>query len=170
LQIMPITPAAFEDAHSIATVQIRSWQAAYSAILDPDWLLSLSVEARAKRWQEILPAGDSKTHVHRHEGRVTGFVSFGKCRDEGAPGTQGEIWALYVAPETWGQGVGRALLEHAVHELRVHAFTSVSLWVLKENHRGVRFYEACGFERVPGSGKLFALGGRQVDEIAYLLR
>ena len=171
---MEITPAAFEDVLGIATVQIDSWQAAYGEILDAAWLAAQSdrdkADDRTTRWQSIIAAKASQTAVSRHEGCITGFVSFGKCRDEGAASSQGEIWALYVAPPAWGQGTGRALLAHAKFQLRAAGFSAVSLWVLSANHRGIKFYEACGFERVIGSEKSFELGGRQVEEVAYLRR
>ena len=167
---MQIAPAVFADAHGIATVHIQSWQAAYGEILDPAWLAALNVDDRTARWQSILTANDSRTAVSRHDGCITGFVSFGKCRDAGAASSQGEIWALYVAPQAWAQGSGRALLTHAELQLHAAGFSAVSLWVLSANQRGIRFYEACGFERVAGSEKIFELGGRQVEEVAYVRR
>jgi ribosomal protein S18 acetylase RimI-like enzyme len=165
---MEIAAAVLEDVQGIAKVHVRSWQAAYAEILEPTWLAALSIEARAERWQAIITANKSQTVVSRQSGEVTGFVSFGKCRDTGAASAQGEIWALYTAPEKWGYGTGRALLEHAASALREAGFNSVSLWVLSANHRGVKFYEAHGFKRMPGSERVFELGGRQVEEVAYL--
>jgi ribosomal protein S18 acetylase RimI-like enzyme len=167
---MEFAPAVLGDALGIASVHIRAWQSANAEALDPGWLAALSVEARAKRWEDIIAAKESRTVVSRHAGGITGFISFGKCRDEDAVPTQGEIWALYAAPKVWGQGIGRALLEHASSELCSAGFKSTSLWVLAANHRGIKFYESCGFERVPGSGKFFELGGRQVEEVAYVRR
>ena len=103
--------------------------------------------------------------VATRDEEVVGFVSFGKCRDEGAPQSQGEVWALYVSPEVWGQGVGRALLDEAVRESQAAGYRVISLWVLSQNQRGLRFYEGCGFSRVVGSEKHFELGGRQVEEV-----
>ncbi len=165
---MKIASAVVEDAKDIASVHIHSWQSAYAEILDHKWLTALSIETRARCWEEIIEANDSKTVVSRHEGRVTGFISFGKCRDEGATAAQGEIWALYTAPEVWGQGTGHALIEHAASALRGAGFTSMSLWVLSANHHGVKFYEGRGFKRVPGSEKVFELGGRHVKELKYV--
>jgi L-amino acid N-acyltransferase YncA len=167
---MQIAPAAMADTAGIAAVHIHSWQAAYAEIFEPAWLAALSVESRAKRWEAIIEANESHTVVSRQDSQVTGFVSFGKCRDAGAAADQGEVFALYVAPEMWGRGCGRALLQHAVSRLRADHFTSTSLWVLSANRRGIGFYEACGFERVTGSERVFEMGGRQVDEVAYLCR
>jgi ribosomal protein S18 acetylase RimI-like enzyme len=167
---MILAVASHDDAASIAKVHIRAWRAAYGHILDRDWLAGLSIEARATRWQGILTASDSQNVVAKMNGNVVGFASFGNCRDEGAPSDQGELWALYVEPDAWGHGVGRALLDHAVTNLQREGFRSTSLWVLVENHRGIAFYEACGFSRIHGSEKQFELGNRTVEEVRFVRR
>ena len=103
-------------------------------------------------------------------GTVKAFVSFARCRDEDAPEARGEIWALYAAPDAWDKGLGRGLLAHAVAALQAQGFRETSLWVLSGNARGIRFYGAAGFEPVPGSQKLFTLGGAQVEETQLLLQ
>jgi ribosomal protein S18 acetylase RimI-like enzyme len=169
ISTIDITPSVIEDAPAIAAVHVRSWQAAYANIFEATWLAALSVETRAKRWHDIIAANESHTVVSNHDGRLTGFVSFGKCRDDAAAPDQGEIFALYVTPEMWRSGCGRALLSHAVTQLRADGFTSISLWVLRANHRGISFYEACGFEREAGSEKAFDMGGRRVEEVTFML-
>jgi len=167
---MNIEPATIADADQIAAVHIRSWQAAYAGILEPEFLASLSIEERAERWRVILKKNESQTLVARQEPGVTGFVSYGPCRDDGAADDEGEIWALYAQPEVWGQGVGRALLSAALRELRSAGRTTVSLWVLRQNDRGIRFYRAFGFAPVHGNVKEFELGGTMVEEISLRLR
>jgi ribosomal protein S18 acetylase RimI-like enzyme len=165
---MKATPALIDDAPEIAKLHVRSWQAAYAGIFEPAWLAALSVDDRAKRWRDIISADESHTLVSHQDGHLSGFVSFGKCREEGAGPDQGEVFALYVRPQFWGRGCGRALLRHAAAQLRTDGFTSTSLWVLCANRRGIGFYEASGFKRVTGSEKVFEMGGRQVEEVAYL--
>lgn len=167
-----IGPAQLEHAPDLARVHVRAWQAAYATILAPDFLAGLSESDRARRWRDILqqPAAPSQTLVARTDtDGVLAFVSLGPCRDEGAAADQGEIWALYADPAAWGRGLGRALLARAVGELRAQGYRAVSLWVLSDNLRGRRFYEACGFAPVAGSAKPFELGGRVVEEICYRL-
>lgn len=166
-----IGPARLEHAPGLAHVHVRSWQAAYAGILAPDFLAGLSEPDRARRWRDILQqAGStSQTLVALSDAdSVLAFVSLGPCRDDGAPTEQGEIWALYADPDAWDQGLGRALLRRALDELRARGFRAVSLWVLSDNLRGRRFYEALGFAPVVGSGKRFELGGREVEELRYL--
>jgi ribosomal protein S18 acetylase RimI-like enzyme len=165
---MDITPALIEDASAIADVHVRSWQAAYADIFEAAWLAALSVETRSKKWHDIIATGESHTVVSRYDGHISGFVSFGKCRDDPAAADRGEIFALYVTPEMWGHGCGRALLRHAVAQLLAGGCSSVSLWVLCTNQRAISFYESSGFERVIGSEKVFEMGGRQIEEVVFL--
>jgi len=165
---MHVRTALPADADGIAAVHIGSWQSAYADILDPAWLATLSVASRATGWRKVLADPAARVAVAEQTGQVTGFVSHGPCREAGAPPSRGEIMALYAAPAVWGQGHGRALLAHALAQLQADGFQSVWLWVLAGNQRAIRFYEAAGFQRVAGSETALALGGRQVDEVAYL--
>ena len=53
----------------------------------------------------------------------------------------GELDGLFVEPDLWGQGIGRALVDAATHEARRKGLT---LKVIA-NPRARRFYEHCGF-------------------------
>ena len=65
------------------------------------------------------------------DGRVTGFVAQ----------VGSELDGLFVEPQLWGQGIGRALVEKAVHEARRNGL-SVSVIA---NPAALGFYEKCGF-------------------------
>ena len=56
----------------------------------------------------------------------------------------GELFAIYVDPEAWGRGAGRALMDTALASLREH-FDEAVLWVLEDNPRTRRFYELAGW-------------------------
>ncbi len=53
----------------------------------------------------------------------------------------------------------------ALQDLRTAGHIHCSLWVLVDNLRGLRFYRAAGFDEVPGSRKVFELGGRSIEEL-----
>lgn len=161
----PITPAQVDDAEGIATVHVRSWQTAYAGIVAPVFLEGLSIERRASGWRDSLRQQASQTFVARQGGQVAGFVSIGPWRDAPDAADHGEIWALYLAPAAWGSGLGQALMDTALRELRAQGRTTVSLWVLTRNARAIRFYQAAGFHPVAGSEKSFDLGGAPVDEV-----
>ncbi|MFT3791250.1 MAG: GNAT family N-acetyltransferase [Rudaea sp.] len=165
---MQVTLAQVEDASAIAEVHVSSWQAAYSGLFPPEYLASLSVGERAAGWQRILATAGSRTFVARRGGAVVGFVSFGPCRDPDSPRGRGEVWALYVAPEAWSTGAGWALWETARVQLLHAGYTEVSLWVLSRNARGLRFYEAAGFRREPGTEQTLERGGATLQEVRLL--
>lgn len=53
----------------------------------------------------------------------------------------GELDGLFVEPDLWGRGIGRALVDAATHEARKRG---LALKVIA-NPRARRFYEHCGF-------------------------
>jgi GNAT superfamily N-acetyltransferase len=53
----------------------------------------------------------------------------------------GELDGLFVEPDLWGSGIGRALVDAATHEARKRG---LALKVIA-NPRARRFYENCGF-------------------------
>jgi ribosomal protein S18 acetylase RimI-like enzyme len=162
---MQVTSARIEDCLALAEIHVASWQAAYVGLFPAEYLASLSIVERRDRWQAILETGASRNLVARHAEQVFGFVSFGRCRDAGAPANRGEVWALYVAPHAWSSGVGWALWEAARVQMLHAGYTEVSLWVLSGNARGLRFYEGVGFRREPHSAKRFECGGAQLEEV-----
>jgi ribosomal protein S18 acetylase RimI-like enzyme len=162
---MQVTAAQREDCQVLAIIHVASWQAAYASLFPAQYLASLSVPEREKSWRTLLEAAASRTLVVKRHEEVLGFVSFGRCRDEGAPADRGEVWALYVSPTAWSAGAGRALWEAARVQMLHAGYAQVSLWVLSGNLRGVRFYEAAGFRREPHSEQSFELGGATVDEV-----
>ena len=111
--------------------------------------------------------GTPELWVAKTEGRVIGWVASGPCRDKGTPPQVGEVWAIYVTPSHWSSGVGRALWLTARERLQQHGYKSVSLWVLAENSRAIKFYLAAGFAPDLSSTKELTLGGKPLTEVRY---
>ena len=164
-----IEPATLADARRVAQIHVQAWQAAYVGIVPDEHLASLSIDKRETMWREAIEKKTPELLVARVEDDVIGWVSFDASRDKGAPADAGEIWALYVDPAHWADGVGRALLQRAQQRLSDRGFTGISLWVLAENARAIRFYQAAGYTVDPGSAQVFELGGRSVQELRYAL-
>jgi len=81
-----------------------------------------------------LPEGqiaNGQVIVAELDGEVAGFAAV----------VGGELDGLFVEPDLWGRGVGRALADAATHEARKRGLT---LKVFA-NPRARRFYEHCGF-------------------------
>jgi ribosomal protein S18 acetylase RimI-like enzyme len=165
---MKISLAVPEDAPAIARMQVRSWQAAYEGILPADYLATLTVEKREVMWREFISRGSPELLVTKDEESIVGFVAFGPCRDENAAADRAEIWAIYVAPSHWSQGVGSQLCHRTRERLGEQGYCSVSLWVLTDNTRAIQFYTRVGFVADEESTKEVIVGGKALKEIRYV--
>jgi len=156
-----IRPGTAADAEGVARVHVETWQAAYAHALPSEQLEALSLKEaveRHRRWPPEL--------VAEQDGEIVGFVSVGASRD---PGTDGELFAIYVHPEHWGTGVGRALLDAGEGELRRLGHNEAILWVLEDNPRARRFYEIAGWS-ADGAAREIHIFGFDVDEVRYSKR
>jgi GNAT superfamily N-acetyltransferase len=134
------------DAEAIADLAVRSWREGFRGIV-PD---EIDPEAawRPDRIEARLagrPSDGARILVAELGERVAGFILHGRCRDDDAPAAAGEVWALYVDPGHWRAGVGRALVEVSLAELRADGFGEARVWTLADSPRNLRFYEALGF-------------------------
>ena len=165
---MRVEPPTVEDCQAIAEVHVASWQHAYRHLLPSGFLASLSVAQREAMWREAVVSGSPQLLVARGPQGIVGFIAFGPCRDHDAPQHSGEVWAFYVAPQCWAQGLGRKLWLAARERLAQQGHTRLSLWVAAGNERAIRFYLAAGFKPERQSIKWITLGGVPMQEIRYV--
>ena len=117
--------------------------------------------ARWRRQIETPPRGWT-IYVAELDGHLRGFVAVGPSRDGGKVG---ELYAIYVDPDTWSTGVGRALIEQA--EVRLaERYDDATLWVLDDNPRARRFYERAGWQ-TDGARKTEQRLGVATIEVRY---
>src|SRR5580704_12714388 len=134
------------DALAIAVVHVGAWKAAYRGIVPDEFLDSLSLEQRSAAWRRILLADPPEdVCVAQARDTIVGWISAAASRDLDAVPLTGEIWAVYVAPAYWRNGVGRLLCQGAERRLVKQGFNEVTLWVLKDNRSAQDFYRSMGF-------------------------
>lgn len=166
--VMSIRPARMQDVPEIAGVHVRSWQAAYQGLLPQAYLDGLDPAQRIGQWEQSLSAADWSdrgTLVADAGGPLSGFVSYGPARDDDS-GRAGEIYAIYLVPAAWDQGIGRQLMTTALACLGEAGFDQVILWVLDSNARARRFYEAGGW-LADGAAKRDDSFGVPMTEVRY---
>ena len=81
-------------------------------------------------------------------------------------GKTAEISDFYVEPVFKENGIGRALMEHVIMELKESGIQKVFLWVLQENLSARRFYEAFGFR---ATGETGLIEGTKIVDMYYEL-
>lgn len=152
--------ATLDDVEDLAEVHVRSWQEAYAGILPDSYLRGLNRSARVRWWSRFIANG-AEVHVSEVD-RVVGFCTAGDSDDEG----WGEIFAIYVHPDHWGEGHGHELLRAGETRLAALGHEKALLWVLEANERGRRFYERQGWT-VGKPIRVEEIGSIQVAEVRY---
>jgi ribosomal protein S18 acetylase RimI-like enzyme len=145
--VIEVRRAVVDDAAPIAAVHVRTWQVAYRGLLPEELLGSLSLDQREEMWSLALTGEESPAvYVAVEEGAVVGFCAVAAPgRDDDVGEGVAEIGAIYVNPDFWRRGVGRALMDAALGDLQAGGWRSVTLWVLAENRPAHDFYAQFGF-------------------------
>ena len=122
---MIVRPGRPEERETLEELQRRA------SLALPEYRAALEAHPDAIELpQAQLDRGD--VLVAEMDGRVVGFAAI-----EG-----GELDGLFVEPDCWHRGIGRALVEAATHEARRRGLSLVTV-VAGPSAKG--FYERCGF-------------------------
>jgi ribosomal protein S18 acetylase RimI-like enzyme len=165
--IASIRPARLADAPDIGKVQVDSWRSSYKGLIADEYLAGLSYEHRTQVWSQNLSDPQNTGFMYVAEsgpGEIVGFASGGPERD-GDPDYRGELYAIYLLQEAKRQGLGRRLVDIVMRELSERGYSSMLLWVLKDNLPAHKFYEALGGIHL--REKLVEIGSQQLIEAAY---
>jgi ribosomal protein S18 acetylase RimI-like enzyme len=154
--------ATAADAVAIESIRIRTWRVAYRHAYPPDELDALPIDPERWRARLAVPPPGWSTFVCEDGDAVVGFASVGPSRDEDA---LGEVYAIYVDPDAWSTGAGRALMAVAEARLR-DDYDGALLWVLEDNPRARRFYERAGWA-ADGIRKAEERFGVRAPEVRY---
>jgi GNAT superfamily N-acetyltransferase len=161
-----VRPATLADADAIAQVHVATWQAAYDGLLPAGYLASLAAERRAPIWRTALSSGSATVHVAVDDDALIGFAAVGPSRDDGAAAGTGELTAIYVDPDHWGEGTGAALHDAGLASLAAAGHTKATLWVLDTNRRARGFYGRHGWSP-DGGTKQAEIGDATITEVRY---
>jgi ribosomal protein S18 acetylase RimI-like enzyme len=146
----------------------------YGAIVPP-WLDHPGVLGWLEEKEIEPPPGNSSSEFEEANGTICrrGFVLLGFYELAESPRTfVAELVALAVAPRHQRQGVGRALLHHAIRvaELadRRIGVSEMRLTMAEENEAGRRLYLSTGFDFLEGDFGSYDGGQRAVRMVRSL--
>jgi GNAT superfamily N-acetyltransferase len=154
--------ASAADALAIETVRVHGWRTAYRHVFPAEDLDALAIDAERWRTRLHVPPPGWTTMVCENDAGVVGFTSVGPSRDEEG---LGELYAIYVEPESWSTGAGRLLMAAAEEQL-ASEYDAALLWVLEANPRARRFYERAGWT-ADGARKREPRFGVRAPEVRY---
>ena len=132
------------DVDMLAKIQISSWKSAFGSILTRD---ILEVYADTIKCTEILKnvldTNRGKLYIASLNGVPCGELFWCEAGEDMPQNAQ--IIALHSLENSWGTGLGKAMMNKALLDIQLAGKSIVNLWVFKDNLRARRFYEKCGF-------------------------
>lgn len=162
-----IRRAVADDAAAIASVRVDTWRSAYRGLLPDALLAGLDPTDIRASWRRGLESLDPTrvAHVAEVSGAVVGFATGGRARANAPPGSNGEVYALYVRDAHQGRGIGRGLLRVSAAGLAERGLVPIVIWTLFNNPASRGFYEALGGEVIGEKREPF--DGYELHEVAY---
>ena len=127
-----VREATYEDMPLVADIMVTSFRAGFAHIVTPETMDACTNPDNCRAMmQQVFREGKLRFVI----GDDAGFL----CWQQEAGGV--EIIALHSLPETWGTGLGKAMMDAALAQMAGR----VELWAFRDNLRGRRFYEKQGF-------------------------
>ena len=130
---MTIRNATFEDMALATDIMVTSFRTAFTSFVSPE---TMDACTNPENCRDMLENIYQEGKMYFLMGGEQGFLCWQETED-GA-----EIVAIHSLPESWGTGLGHAMLTQALEQIGVRP---VHLWAFKENTRARRFYEKHGF-------------------------
>ena len=124
------SPELYPELGRIMAVSFRS---AFGGFISQETLDRCAVAENCAGLLASLPE-EMTTVAGRVDGKLMGLLVFSQH-----PEGRTEIEAIHSLPESWGTGLGAAMLDFALRG------RSAGLWAFEENRRARRFYEKHGF-------------------------
>jgi GNAT superfamily N-acetyltransferase len=133
-----IRPATAADARALAELEVRAWRWAYVDFVAEEHMIT--VADRVEHWEG---RGAGGAFVAEVDERVVGLVV---VEDDGL------LRGLHVEPAAQGAGLGAALHDFALDELRRGGVGEATLWVFEANGHARGFYERRGWSADGATG------------------
>jgi len=152
------------EGERLGQIYLSSGRAAWARHLSPVGLSG--VRSPGEEWERWISDPDLIVLVAERRGEPAAVALL--CRstdDDSDPARVALLDRLYTEPASWRRGLGRALLDAAMEELRERGFREVTLWTAEWNtSRG--FYEALGWAP-DGATREKTFAGSTFTEVRY---
>jgi RimJ/RimL family protein N-acetyltransferase len=159
-----LRPADDADLIAVGALHHRSRAAAYADLVPPETFAARGPEAMSAWWVERWK-WERETHlmtVAEADGELAGFTYVGPSETDRAA----ELYAIHLAPERVGSGLGRELMINALKQLATLGAERAVLWVLADNPVARRFYERGGWTP-DGATRVAPINDRPLEQLRY---
>ena len=154
-----IRKADKQDIARIAEIIVFGKRVAYRPIFENDYV-------SFNELQVVNLYEEYNSNLHRLDGMLLyddGIVK-GVINGQPIDAKTIEITDFYVEPFFVRQGIGTLLIEAMIQQARKKAYNKIILWVIKDNTKARKFYEANGFV---STGKTCIIEGTAKEVCCY---
>jgi GNAT superfamily N-acetyltransferase len=134
------------DVESIARIHVAAWHHAYRGLVPDEAIALRTVQRRLEQWGRILQDESELVLVGCDDAALARAFASATLRLEDR--FQSHLETLYVEPELWRHGIGRALLSSVIAMLQARGANNMSLRTLRLG-QAKAFYERLGARQVP---------------------
>ncbi|WP_042224353.1 GNAT family N-acetyltransferase [Oceanobacillus manasiensis] len=127
-----------KDISAVQHVARTSWNATYKGII-PETIQENFINMAYSDVMMERRVKNSFLYVAEKDHEIIGFANFSRVKEDG----EVELSAIYILPQTQAQGIGTAMLEKGINEIK--GVTKICLNVEEKNVVGKNFYIAKGF-------------------------
>jgi GNAT superfamily N-acetyltransferase len=151
--------ATVADCAAVAKVHVQSWRESFAGIVPRNFLDKMSVEKRAKAFEQGFSVDAYKMYVAEVPERgICGFADFGEPREQ-IDAYEGELYAIYLLPEFQRKGIGERLFNQGVDFFAGSGKGSMYLLALEVSPYRA-FYEKMG-GRIVGRKRI------EIEDVLY---
>jgi len=150
------------DIERILAIAERGWNSAYAEFLSQE-----TIDSAMTEWydpddvREYIRRSDTEYLVAEFDGNIVGYLNGGPTEKEHLA----SLWAIYVDPDYWGNGIGTTLLTEFEAFCRRESYDRIRIRVLAENAVGTAFYEKRGYEVI--EERETTVFGEETCEVIY---
>jgi GNAT superfamily N-acetyltransferase len=148
----------------LGQIYLSSGRAAWARHLSPVGLEGVS--SPSDEWERSISDPDRIVLVAERRGQPAALALLCRSPDpDSDPARVALLDRIYTEPASWRRGLGRALLDAAMDELRERRFREVTLWTAEwTTSRG--FYDALGWT-LDGATREKTFAGSTFTEVRY---
>ena len=159
-----VRPASPGEGGRLGEIYLSSGRAAWARHLSPVGLGGLT--SPAEEWERWISDPHLILLVAERRGQAAALALLCRSSDpDSDPARVALLDRLYTEPSSWRRGLGRALLDAAMDDLRERRFQEVTLWTAEWN-TSQGFYEATGWKR-DGATREKTFAGSTFTEVRY---
>lgn len=137
MDMFNVKNADFEDVKLMSEIMVKSFRYAFSDFISKQTIDKYTVEENCRAMLENIYI---EGKMHFLLGEKSGMLVWQAAEDNCA-----EIVAIHSLHQSFGSGLGEAMLKEALSQMKAAGQKSVFLWAFEENKRARRFYEKHGF-------------------------